>query len=205
MALNQADGIKTARIYYYGFFIIFYVLATMAGMLARLHLPELNSLDPELALPTMAVKLLPPILVGVVLAGIFAATMSTADSLVLSCSSSITHDLLPNSVESQAMIKLATATVTGLALVIALYASSNVFDLVIMSWSVMAVAFGPLLILLAVHRVMTEKVAILIMGVGVIVALFWRYANLHHMIYEGLPGMLVALILGYMLSEKEKR
>jgi hypothetical protein len=39
----------------------------------------------------------------------------------------------------------------------------------------------------------------------VLVALLWRYADLHHMIYEGLPGMLVALILGYILSEKEKR
>jgi sodium/proline symporter len=205
MAINHADGIKAARIYYYGFFIIFYVLATIAGMLARLHLPELNNLDPELALPTMAVKLLPPVLVGVVLAGIFAATMSTADSLVLSCSSAITHDLLPNRTDNQKVIKLATAAVTGLALLIALYASSSVFDLVIMSWSVMAVAFGPLLILLASHRVVKEQVAIIMMGIGVLVALLWRYADLHHMIYEGLPGMLVALILGYILSEKEKR
>jgi sodium/proline symporter len=205
MALNHAASFKATRIYYYGFFIIFYALATIAGMLARLHLPELNSLDPELALPTMAVKLLPPVLVGVVLAGIFAATMSTADSLVLSCSSTITHDLLPKTAESQTMMKLVTAVVTGLALLIALYASSSVFDLVIMSWSVMAVAFGPLLILLAMNRVMTEKVAITVMAVGVIVALSWRYINLHHMIYEGLPGMLVAVVLGYLLSEKIKR
>ena len=204
MALKDAASMKSARIYYYAFFILFYALATVAGMLARLHLPELSSLDPEMALPTMAVQLLPPVLVGVVLAGIFAATMSTADSLVLSCSSAITNDLLPNKAKSQMVIKLVTAAVTGLALFIALYASSSVFDLVIMSWSVMAVAFGPILILLAVNRVMTEKVAILVMGIGILVALLWRYANLHHMVYEGLPAMLLALLLGYLLSKRAK-
>ncbi len=205
MALKDAASIKSARIYYYAFFILFYALATIAGMLARLHLPELNSLDPEMALPTMAVQLLPPVLVGVVLAGIFAATMSTADSLVLSCSSAITNDLLPNKAKRQVLIKLVTAAVTGLALLIALYASSSVFDLVIMSWSVMAVAFGPILILLVVNRVMTERVAILVMAIGILVALLWRYADLHHMVYEGLPAMLIALLLGYMLSVRAKQ
>lgn len=205
MALNDANSINAARIYYYGFFILFYALATIAGMLARLHLPALNQLDPELALPTMAVQLLPPALVGVVLAGIFAATMSTADSLVLSCSAAITHDLLPQAAERQMTIKLVTAAVTGLALLIALYASSNVFDLVIMSWSVMAAAFGPILILFAMNRVMTEAIAIFIMVIGIVVALLWRYANLHHMVYEGLPAMLIALLIGYLLSKTAKQ
>lgn len=202
MALNNTASINATRIYYYGFFILFYALATIAGMLARLQLPELGSLDPELALPAMAVQLLPPVLVGVVLAGIFAATMSTADSLVLSCSAAITHDLLPNGTKSQRMIKLVTATVTVLSLLIALYASNNVFDLVILSWSMMAVVFGPLLILLVMRRIVTENVAISVMAIGVIVALFWRYAHLHTVVYEGFPGILVALLLGYCLSKK---
>lgn len=205
MALKDATSIKSARIYYYTFFIIFYTLATVAGMLARLYLPELNSLDPEMALPMMAVQLLPPVLVGVVLAGIFAATMSTADSLVLSCSSAITNDLLPNRAKSQMLIKLVTAAVTVLALLISLYASTSVFDLVIMSWSVMAVAFGPILILLAINRVMSEKVAIIVMAIGILVALLWRYAHLHHMVYEGLPAMFLALLLGYLLSKRAKQ
>jgi sodium/proline symporter len=53
-------------------------------MLSRLYLPEPGGMDPELALPTMALELLPPFFVGMILAHIFAATMSTADSLVLS-------------------------------------------------------------------------------------------------------------------------
>lgn len=205
MALNNAKSMNVARFYYYSFFTLFYALATIAGMLARLHLPDLNQLDPELALPKMAVQLLHPALVGVVLAGIFAATMSTADSLVLSCSAVITHDLLPGSAEQQVVRKLVTAIVTGLALFIALYASSNVFDLVIMSWSVMAAAFAPLLILLASGRVLTEKSAIIIMFTGVAIVLLWRYAHLQSVLYEGLPGILLALLLGHIISKKRVR
>ena len=50
------------------------------GLTGRVLLPELlNSGDPELALPLMALNLLPAALVGVMLAGVFSATMSTAD------------------------------------------------------------------------------------------------------------------------------
>jgi SSS family solute:Na+ symporter/sodium/proline symporter len=198
MALDDQTHMVSARLWYYGFFTIFYALATLAGMLARLYLPELDGLDPELALPTMASQLLPPVLVGVILAGIFAATMSTADSLVLSCSAAITHDLLPARTEQPAILKLATAAVTALALVIALRGSSSVFDLVILSWSTLAVAFGPLLVLLALGRTVTERRAILMMAAGIAVALLWREAGLQDMIYEGMPGILAGLLVGLL-------
>lgn len=196
MALESPRSISATRFWYYGFFIGFYALATMAGMLARLYLPHLADLDPEMALPAMAVQLLPPVLVGVILAGIFAATMSTADSLVLSCSAAITHDLLPGKAEHPPILKMATAMVTGLALIIALQENSSVFDLVILSWSTLAVAFGPLLILLALQQPVREGRAILMMAGGIGVALVWRMLGLHAAIYEGLPGMVAGLAIG---------
>ncbi len=200
MALDKPESMHTARIWYYSFFVVFYALATGVGMLSRLYLPELGGLDPELALPTLAVELLPPVLVGVVLAGIFAATMSTADSLVLSCSAAITHDLARDRLEKPWMLKIATASVTGLALFIALRGSSSVFDLVILSWSTLAVAFGPMLALLALGRRVNEVTAIVMMLVGVGVALAWRQAGLQGMIYEGMPGMLAGLVVGLAMS-----
>ncbi len=63
---------------------------------------------------------MPPLAVGMILAGIFAATMSTADSLILSCSAALTHDLFPKAFKSTRMVKVGTLAVTLLALVIAL-------------------------------------------------------------------------------------
>src|SRR5690606_10698411 len=97
----------------------------------------------------MAMELLSPVMVGLILAGIFAATMSTADSLVLSCSASLTHDLLPQRTENTRLLKLATLGITAAAVAWALLNKQSVFSLVVMSWSALASAFAPLLMVLA--------------------------------------------------------
>ena len=200
MTLDEPANMTKARVWYYSYFTAFYALATIVGMMSRLYLPELQALDPELALPTMAVELLPAVLVGIVLAGIFAATMSTADSLILSCSAAITHDLVPSRLESSWLLKAATAAVTLLALAIALSDNSSVFALVILAWSTLACAFAPLLTLYALNRRVSERAAIVMMMAGVGVALIWRMIGWHDAIYEGLPGILVGLSIGWAAS-----
>jgi Na+/proline symporter len=153
----------------------------------------------------MALELLSPTLVGVVLAGIFAATMSTADSLVLACSAAITHDLVPERLEAPWALKLATAGVTGFALLIALAGTQSVFSLVILSWSTLAVAFGPFLFLLALGRRVPQQGAIAMMVAGIGVALIWRLLSWHGAVYEGMPGMLAGVAVGYALSAPVRR
>jgi len=203
MALDDERNMMRARSWYYGYFTLFYALATGVGMLSRLYLPDLASLDPELALPQMAVELLPPVLVGLILAGIFAATMSTADSLVLSCSAAITHDLTPERLEAPWLLKTATAVTTLVALGLALSESRSVFSLVILAWSTLASAFAPLLALLALGRRVSEPIAVTLMAVGIGVALGWRFVlGWHGDVYEGLPGILVPFLIGYALSTR---
>ncbi|ABI75774.1 transporter, solute:sodium symporter (SSS) family [Hyphomonas neptunium ATCC 15444] len=205
MALDHDRNMGRARAWYYGYFTIFYLLATGVGMLSRLYLPDLADIDPELALPMMATELLPPVLVGVILAGIFAATMSTADSLVLSCSASFTHDLAPERLETPLILKTATAVSILIALGLALSGNQSVFSLVILAWSTLAAAFAPLLTLYALRRRVSEPVAIMMLVLGVSIALFWRFGlGWHESIYEGLPGILVPLIIGWFLSERRE-
>ena len=198
MALDQPERLWHARAWYYGFFTIFYALATGVGLLSRIYLPELGAMDPELALPTMAQALLPPVLVGLILAGIFAATMSTADSLVLSCSASLTNDLSHTPVRSIARTKIATLLVTLLALGIAVAQTQSVFDLVILAWSTLASAFAPLLIILARGHRPAELHSLAMMILGAATALAWRQTGLHEQVYEGLPGILVGLAAYYV-------
>ena len=201
MALNDERNMTRTRIWYYSYFTLFYALATGVGMLSRIYLPDLQSIDPELALPKMAVLLLPDIFVGMILAGIFAATMSTADSLVLSCSAAVTHDLTPQRLERPWMMKFATAATTVLALGLALSGSESVFSLVILAWSTLASAFAPLLALYALGRKTNEMTAIALMALGVSIALFWRYGlGWHGAIYEGLPGIAVPFAIGWLMS-----
>lgn len=190
MALDDPRHLRVTRFWYYGFFILFYGLASGVGLLSRLLLPELGGMDPELALPTMAQTLLPPVLVGVVIAGIFAATMSTADSLILACSSALTHDLLPGRLEKPSELRTVTLLVVALALGIALNGTDSVFVLVIFAWSGLASAFGPLLFVYARGARVTESQALLMIAVGLGTALGWRWLGYQDMVYEGMPGML---------------
>ncbi len=200
---DNSNNMDRARAWYYGYFTGFYLLATGVGMLSRIYLPDLASLDPELALPTLAVELLHPALVGLILAGIFAATMSTADSLVLSCSAALTHDLTPQRLEKPWLLKGATALTTIIALGLALSGSQSVFSLVILAWSTLAVAFAPLLTLYSLNRKVTEPIAIGLMVLGVSISLYWRYGlGWHNNVYEGLPGIVIPLVIGWALSTK---
>ena len=67
----------------------------MLGLAARAGYEHLSGIatDPETALPVLAVELLPGILAGVTLAAIIAAISSTADSTLLSASSTVTRDI----------------------------------------------------------------------------------------------------------------
>ena len=202
MALDSPSDMGRARAWYYGYFTLFYALATGAGLMSRLYLPDLATLDPELALPVMAVQLLPPALVGVILAGVFAATMSTADSLVLSCSAAVTSDLAPGRFQQPWMMKATTAVVTLSALGFALSESRSVFTLVILAWSTLACAFGPLLILQVMGRRVRQSVAIGLMALGVGIAFWWRAQGWAELVYEGLLGIFVPTVVGLVLSRR---
>ena len=200
MALDDPAGLARARLWYYTFFVAFYAMATAVGLLSRVYLPELATLDPELALPEMAELLLPPALVGLLLAGIFAATMSTADSLVLSCSAAITQDLRRHPASSLLHARLATLGVTACALAVAVSETRSVFDLVVLSWSTLASAFAPLLIVHALGNRPTQTQALAMLAAGVLVAWGWRMVGLADRVYEGMPGILCGLATYYLMA-----
>ena len=79
MAMDTPTHMGRVRLYYYSWFTLFYALTICVGLAARLLLPESANFDAELALPSLAQNLLPEILVGLFLAGLFAATMSNAE------------------------------------------------------------------------------------------------------------------------------
>ncbi len=195
MALDDADNIVRARVWYYLWFTAFYAMATGVGMLSRIYLPDAGTFDAELALPMMAQTLFPPVLVGLVLAGIFAATMSTADSLLLSCSAAMTHDILPHKIEKTWVLRVFTVAITLIALLWALLSRQSVFSLVIMSWSGLASAFAPILVVLAAGRRIPQSLMFAMSITGLGVATLWRLAGLHTGVYEGLPGIVSALLL----------
>lgn len=201
---DDSNSMARTRFYYYLWYSLFGALTLLTAMAARLLLTNTATFDAELALPMLAQELMPPVAVGLVLAGLFAATMSTADSQILSCSAALTEDVTPKANRPVWETKGATLIVTVITLLIALNASENVFDLVILSAGTMASLFSPLMIVLAARQPLTQRMAFTMMAVSVAVHLSWRFSPLVNLCYEILPGILSGVAVYYLLSSMNK-
>jgi sodium/proline symporter len=196
MSLRSEDDIAPMRRVYFAWFVPFSMLAVLAGLYARVILPDLaNSTVAsvgELALPELSRALLPEFAVGLVLAGLFAATMSTADSQVLACSAAVTQDVWPRHSESRRASKVATLAVCSLALVVALNATESVFRLVLIAWSVLAASLGPVLVVRLFGGRLSNRAGVAMMLAGLATTSAWYLAGWSGDLYEVLPGVLAA-------------
>ena len=206
MPLDSADNIGKARDIKTACGIFTAFAAIFIGLAARTILPTLD--DPELALLDLSQMLLPEILVGVMLAGLFAATISTADSQILSCSAALTQDLFPGLAKSYKYAKIGTLIVTANILVIALVNNDSVFSLITFAWSILASGLGVLLILRCLEKPVSTLVAIAIIMSGIATSMIWKLGlQLSDAVYEVFPGMaagfLVYLISSLFLQQKQ--
>lgn len=206
MALRESQKYSQILHLYYSLAIIFTTLCLLSALLAKVYFTEvgLSDFDPESALPKLALSILPAVLVGLLLAGIFAAIVSTADSQVLSCAASLGNDLLPsktNPTDKLRQNKFATILTATFALVVALYGGKSVFVLVIVAWSGLASAFAPVLILYFIGYKISQTLNITIIFSGLSAAIIWRILGLNTITYDALIGILTGL--GVFLIAKQ--
>ena len=197
MVINDAENMGLTRNIYAISYVVFSTAAVLVGLSARVLLPGLiNNGDPELALPQMAVQLLPAILVGVILAGIFSAVISTADSQILACSAALTQDLFPGMGNSYRLVKVGTLIVTSIVLAIALASNKNMFALGVFAWSALASGLGPILLLRVRQLPLGSTLGVAMMIAGIATAALWNgVLGLSGSIYEVLPGMLAGFLV----------
>ncbi|MEO0376731.1 MAG: sodium/proline symporter, partial [Cyanobacteria bacterium P01_A01_bin.17] len=206
MVLKSSEQMGISRNIYAGLYVIFSTAAVITGLTARVLVPGLlDGGDPELALPLMATELLPGLLVGLILAGVFAAVISTADSQILSCSAALTQDLFPQWAGSYRWAKRATVISAGLIVAIALSSNKNMFALGVFAWSALACGLGPLLMVRVFALPVSPAVGVAMMTTGVAVAAIWNAVlKFSGSVYEVLPGMLAGGAV-YLLAWLWKR
>ncbi|MBU2915388.1 sodium/proline symporter [Reichenbachiella agariperforans] len=199
MTLDSTKNIKKVRMYYYSWFTGFYALAIGVGLLSRIVLTGEGDFDPELALPMMSMRLLPDYLVGIMLAGIFAATISTADSLVISCTSSLSNDIFPQFKNSYRISKLFTIGITLFAVGISLYGHSSVFEIVIYAWAVLGTVFGPVITMRMLNKPVNANTTLAMMISAGVVTLGWNFIGWGSIVYEMMPGIITGFVV-YFIS-----
>lgn len=205
MAIRSVAEVPRARTVYFLWFIPFFVASIAVGLYARAYMPDLLQIPltkglsvsqaTELAMPEMARRLLPDVLIGLTLAGLFSATMSTADSQILVCSGAITQDIIPRWKSSYAASKAATLAVTSLALGIAMFAGQGVFSLVLIAWSALGAGIGPALLLQLFRVQLATITKVLMMAAGVTAVIVWNSLGYDGDVFKLLPGMLASFLM----------
>lgn len=155
--------------------------------------------------------ILPALMAGLILAGILACTMSTADSQLLAASSSVSQNLLQDTfgmkLSQKTSMLVARLTVVFIAIVGVLIArdpNSSIFGIVSFAWAGFGAGFGPLVICSLFWKRTTFPGAVAGMVAGGVFVFIWKYL-LKPMggvwgIYELLPAFLVGLIAIVVVS-----
>ncbi len=140
---------------------------------------------------------------GIVLAGILASTMSTADSQLLTAASSVSQNLFQDffkiQLSEKASMTAARLTVIGVALVSIFLAwdpASSVFTIVSFAWAGFGAAFGPVMLFALFWKRSNKWGALAGMISGGVTVFVWKYLvrplGGAWNIYELLPAFLVA-------------
>ena len=204
MAMSKPSDIKKIRIFYYSWYIVFFVFTILTGLISRVIINNYTGYDAELSLPILSKMVLPEILIGFILAGIFSATMSTADSQIICCSATISNDLIKNQKNSFVIAKISTILVTFFAMFVATIDSQTVFSLVMYGWLALACSFTPVIVIYCIEKQPSEFLMIGAMLVGLISTLVWRFLALGDIVYEAGIGIPCAFIFYLTWKIKKK-
>lgn len=182
---------------------------TLAGALPVLDDPETIIVQISSLLSTYGFFF--ALIAGVILAGILASTMSTADSQLLAASSSVSENLLKGTfgikMSDKTTVLVARLVVIGIAVIAAFIAAdpnSSVFGIVSFAWAGFGAAFGPVMLFSLFWKRTTFAGALAGMISGGAMVFIWKYliAPMGGAwgIYELLPSFIVASIFIVVVS-----
>ncbi len=203
MTLKSDEDRKQAMIWFFVWQTPFIALMFIVGLASRVLFTD-GDFDAELGLPALAMDTLPALGVGMILASIFAATMSTADSQVLACTAAITDDIKPEWREDHKTTKKVTLYVAAAATMISiggLYVpgGDSVFALVVLAVYGLGGIFVPLLIIrwMGYKPDTFHSIAMMISAFsGVIV---WTFLGLGGDVFPSVPGVGSAFIAHFIM------
>lgn len=148
---------------------------------------------------------------GIIIAGIVAATMSTADSQLLVASSGFTEnivqDLLGKKLDNAQALRLARITIVVASLIAIFLArnpDSSVFKIVSFAWGGFGGAFSAVMLLSLFWRRVNRQGAVAGIVSGGLVIFIWKFAvrplGGGWDIYELLPAFIVSLVFCVVVS-----
>lgn len=172
--------------------LVIYIGMLLAGWCGRALVGSLG--DGEKILLRLTTDLFPPVAGGVILAAVLSAIMSTADSQLLVCGSTVSYDLPAKRGTRRVLLDRLTILGLGIAaMVAAMFLPASVYDNVLFAWAGLGSAFGPLLLIRLAGFQVRPHMATLAIWTGFLVTIVWSSIPvLDQALYELVPAFLAA-------------
>ena len=205
MTLGTDEDRKTAMIWFFAWQTPFLLLMVIIGLASRVVFSGAD-FDPELGLPMLAMETLGPFWVGLILASIFAATMSTADSQVLACTAAFTDDIMPQISQDHKKTKIVTLIIAAFATMISIFGlyipgGDSVFALVVLAVYGLGSIFVPILIIRWAGYNPDTNHTMAMMTAALITVILWSISGFGDDIFPSVPGMGAAFITHFFMNQ----
>ncbi|WP_421572721.1 sodium/proline symporter [Slackia exigua] len=207
MSARHSDEIKKSRVIATVWCVVSLACAVCIGLVGRAAMPDalLTGAQAENIFVLLAQTMLPAFLCGLVVSGIFAATMSSSSSYLLIAGSAIARNLFKGVIKKDAtdqqtmfVARLALTLILLFGILIALDQNSSIFKVVSYAWAGFGASFGPLVLLSLYWRRTNAAGAFAGMVGGGCTVVLWNLllSPLGGIfgIYELVPGFIVATV-----------
>lgn len=217
MSIRDPKEIKISRRIATSWCVVSLACAVCIGLVGRAMLPAtfLTQASAENIFIVASQILLPSFVCGLVVSGIFAASMSSSSSYLLISGSSIAEDIFRgvikrDATDRQVMIaaRIVLLVVFIFGILLAMDENSSIFDIVSYAWAGFGASFGPVVLLSLYWKRMNLPGAIAGMLTGTATVLIWHnfIAGLGgwFAVYELLPGFVLATLVIVAVSYATK-
>jgi SSS family transporter len=147
MALKDHRARHTAARITLIWYLVVFSGMVLTGLVGRGIFDSLD--NNEQVFFALSEQVLPPVLAGLLLAAVLSAIMSTADSQLLVCASTLSHDLTDEALKGSPQVlrrgRWAVVIVVVLAVLVALFLPAPIFSRVLFAWSALGATLGPTL------------------------------------------------------------
>ena len=208
MAIRKPEELKKSRRIAAVWVVISLAAGVFIGIVGRALYPTAlqTASDAENVFIVLGTSLLPPLVAGVIMAGILAATISSSDSYLLIAASALSKNIYQGIAKKDAtdkqvmnMSKLTLVVICIIGVLIAMDENSVIFKIVSFAWAGFGATFGPVLLFSLFWKRINRTGAIAGMLSGGIMVFVWKLC-LKPMggvwgIYELLPAFIVSCIV----------
>ena len=185
MAIRKTDELVRARRIATVWVVISLAAAVLIGLMGRAMFPVHETLNTasgaENVFIVLSRHLLPPLLAGLVMAGILAATISSSDSYLLIAASAVSLNIFKGILKKDAsdkqvmtMSRVILLLIAVVGVVIAMDENSVIFTIVSFAWAGFGAVFGPIMLFSLFWKRTTQAGAVAGMVTGGVVVFLWK-------------------------------